>query len=409
MLATLPVEILDNLAACITSPIDIAAFALTSKTLAAVASPRHTRLRSIVCSRYALCVWQLLATNASLARNVRSLTICGRSSCQVLVPTPCMKCAPGCTHGYAYVGEEYESLDVTRQAERVMIAALKNLSNLVLFDWKAPTSNKVVAHSEPDKQDIWSSLATITSLNVIAISEWDRCPVWGSQLFTLSHLTVFDYTTEMCINSSTPPDCTRLVTMLKDRCPGLEELYLRFESDFHSGVGFAPPDLGESLFTARWSHLMAVGLKRVASTPAAVLSFLAAHPSLRRVHVDEWFGCRPLPDDFEEFDWHAPVALRLVLPSGVLPNLETLHCIPGHATDIIQSILSSQATGGAGVTLAISVDLSIRYDDTLDEFISVTKELPPNMTVSNRADVEVAERSRKRWQARQRLEMPHRH
>ncbi|KAI0044302.1 hypothetical protein FA95DRAFT_284445 [Auriscalpium vulgare] len=402
---TLSIEVLDNIAACITSPIDIVSFALTSKTLAAVASPRHTRLQTIVCSRFALCVWQLLATNASLARNVRLLTICDRSCNHQALPTPCMKCAPGCWHGHTDHGEECEGLDVTRQAERVMIAALKNMSNLVLFDWKAPTSNKIVAQNEPDKEDM-SSLAVMTSLDVIVISESDRCTVCNSQLFSLSNLTVFDYTTEICIDSSTPPDCSRLVTMLKNRCPGLEELYLRFEADFHSGVGFAAPNLGDSLFAARWRRLMAVGLKHVASTPAAVVSFLAAYPSLRRVHLDEWFGCRPLPDDFEDFDWHSTIALRLALPPGVLPNLKTIHCIPGHATDIVRSILS---TGGAHVTLTISVDVTLAYGmdlAALDEFISLMKALPLNMTVANRADVERTVLIRKRCrenEARQRL------
>ncbi|KAI0044307.1 hypothetical protein FA95DRAFT_1608643 [Auriscalpium vulgare] len=292
-----------------------------------------------------------------------------------------------------------------------MIAALKNMSNLVLFDWKAPTSNKIVAHNEPDKQDVWSLLAAITSLDVIVISELDRCTVWNSQIFSLSNLTVFDYTTEFCIDSYTPPDCSRLVTMLKDRCPGLEELYLRFEAPFHFGLGFAPPYLGESLFTARWRHLIAVGLQSVASAPAAVVSFLAAHPSLRWVHIDEWFGCRHFPDDFKDFDWHPHIAQRLALPQGVLPNLETLHCIPGHATDIVRSILPSQATGG-GMPLTISVDLSIQFgkdDATLDEFVFLMNELPSNMTVVNRATVEGSVRLRKRQQARQRqrLEMPH--
>ncbi|KAI0044316.1 hypothetical protein FA95DRAFT_285875 [Auriscalpium vulgare] len=400
MLTSLPVEALGNIAACITSPIDIVAFALTSKTLAAIASPRHTRLRKIVCSRFALCVWQLLATSPSLARNVRFLTICDRSHRGQVLPTSCMRCAPGCGHGHISLPEDYAGVQAMKQAERVMIAALKNMSNLVLFDWQAAIPNKIVAHNEPDKQDVWSSLAAITSLDGIVVSESDRCPMWDSQLFSLSNLTVFDYTTSISLGPSTPPDCSRLVAMLRDRCPGLEELYLRFTARFFAENGFSAPDLGESLFTARWPNLTAVGLKCVVSTPAAVVSFLAAHPGLRRVHMDKWFGCRrPLSDDFEDFDWDSPIALRLALPRGVLPDLETLHCIPRHAIDIVRTILSSPATGGAGA-LTISVDVARQAgmdDAALDEFVSVMKDLPPNITVANRADVESAVGEWKWW------------
>ncbi|KAI0038386.1 hypothetical protein FA95DRAFT_1613430 [Auriscalpium vulgare] len=78
------------------------------------------------------------------------------------------------------------------------------------------------------------------------------------------------------------------------------------------------------------------------------------------------------------------------LPPGirVLPNLESLRCIPVDAIDILQSILLSKLTGNTEPTLSLFVDVVPRgtYDRdiaALEELISVIKGLPPAIIVEN--------------------------
>ncbi|KAI0041186.1 hypothetical protein FA95DRAFT_1565651 [Auriscalpium vulgare] len=396
-LTTLPPEVLDEIASWIPLTEDVVSFALTSKTLASVASPRHTHLRDIACSRAALCVWQLLSSDASLARNVRYLTICRNYSSDSIVPMPYMKCASGCSHNFALGADFAGTNDVVRQGERLMIAALKNMSNLILFEWEDIGFNEIMAHEEPDKQDIWSALAT-TPVERLIISEDSGCVIWYSQVFSVSNLVIFDYTTEVMVWGAEPPvspDCSQLVALLRDRCPRLQELFLQFTA--HPEEGFAPPNLGETLFTTQWRDLRAVRLQTVASTPAAVASFISAHPGLRSLWIDDWFGCSEsslLPDNFQ-YNWENTIALRLPLPPGALPNLESLHCAPVQATGIIRSILSSDPAGRmTDSTLSVTVNVRPHLGDggieDLEEFILFMKDLPPTITVENREDVEEA-------------------
>ncbi|KAI0044905.1 Maf1-domain-containing protein [Auriscalpium vulgare] len=403
-LTTLPPEVLDEIVSWIPLPEDIVSFALTSKTLASVASPRHIHLRDITCTRAALCVWQLLSSDASLARNVRYLTICHAASSDYIVPTPYMQCASDCSHNFADdLGADFAAIDdVMRQGERLMIAALKNMSNLILLEWEDSDANTVIANEETDNQDVWSALAT-TPVERLVILENGGCAIWYSQVFSVSNLVIFDYTTEIMDWGGDPPvspDCSQLVALLRDRCPRLQELFLQFTS--HPEDGFAPPNLGETLFTTQWRDLRAVRLQNVASTPAAVASFISAHPSLRSLWIDDWFGCSSLfHDNFEYPSWDPTIALRLPLPPGVLPNLESLHCAPVQATSIIRSILSSDPAGRmTDSTLSVSVNVAPHLGDggieDLEEFISIMKDLPPTITVENREYVEDAVHDR-RW------------
>ncbi|KAI0046148.1 hypothetical protein FA95DRAFT_1459626, partial [Auriscalpium vulgare] len=71
----MPTEIFHEITDWIDSPDDLKAFTLTCRLFAAIASPRHTQLRSLRCPVNALCVWEALAADAALARNVRHIDI----------------------------------------------------------------------------------------------------------------------------------------------------------------------------------------------------------------------------------------------------------------------------------------------------------------------------------------------
>ncbi|KAI0040601.1 hypothetical protein FA95DRAFT_1611664 [Auriscalpium vulgare] len=250
------------------------------------------------------------------------------------------------------------------------------MPNLVSFEWE-DNVEKIRMREVADNQDVWSVLAANTAVEKVIIEEVDSRTAWD----ILSNLVIFEYNMWLCLwdadtwdaGSSLPRDCSRLVAMLSERCPRLQELYLQLTPDLE------PPNLGDSLFTTQWRDLRAVRLEGIASTPAAVVSFFSTHPSLRRVRFDEWFGCCAFPDDFDDFYWDSPIALPLALPPGILPNLESLHCVPIHAIDIIQSILS-KSIGSTDPTLSISVDVELRTEDheiaALEEVIFFMKGLP---------------------------------
>ncbi|KAI0038385.1 hypothetical protein FA95DRAFT_1613429 [Auriscalpium vulgare] len=192
-LTTLPYEILDEIASWIPSKVDITALALTSKVLASVASPRHTQLREITCARDALCLWELLAADASLARNVRFLTIieCRTRRTQKL-PTPYMKCQPKCHHSYAWPFVKRGSSRVVEEDDRPMIAAIHNMPNLVSFKWE-DNVGKIRIRKVADNQDVWSVLAANTAVEKVIIEEVDSRTVWDSKIFSLSNLVIFKY------------------------------------------------------------------------------------------------------------------------------------------------------------------------------------------------------------------------
>ncbi|GBE81874.1 hypothetical protein SCP_0402480 [Sparassis crispa] len=308
----LPPEIVEAIAEWIDCSDDTLSFALASKFTASILSPRHTQLRHIRCDVNAMCLWRAFSHDQSLARNVRSLEIMSSSPCRV--PRFICTCDRPCAH------------DVSRrEAELELIVAVKNLANLVSFKWRS-AANVVIAHMEPDRQDVWTSLACCRNLGNVDIAEnnWLNQAPTGSEaaILNLSDLTTLRYTGLFA--DSRPIDATVLGVMLRERCPRLQKLIL--------SLPCRPPvrsrDAGESILSGRWPDLRTLGLTGAACSPATAITFFVAHPQLSQLSIDELIGCDP--------QYHGRL-LPLDCPPGLLPNLRKLESIAERAIELLSA------------------------------------------------------------------------
>ncbi|KAI0043967.1 hypothetical protein FA95DRAFT_1574763 [Auriscalpium vulgare] len=337
VLAYMPPEIFHEITDWIDSPGDLRAFTLTCRLFAAIASPRHTQLRSLRCPVMALCVWEALAADVALARNVRHLDI-QDSPCPGggwHLPALLCKASPDCWHCSRH--DSANNRKMWERVEKPMVAALTNMSSLLSLKWKSHLY-KFPLDPKNDRDDIWTALRSCSSMTALSVKEGDFGEIFHcTNIFSLSNLTFFEYETETFGFEGLPSDGKALGVMLRDRCPKLQTLKLRFPNSILEG--YPPPLFGTSVLSGRWPDLEHVQLECVACHPEEASSFLAAHPNIRFLEVDEFFSCRQFAGmeiyDLTDKDL---VELPLTLPPAVLPKLCTLRCAPGHAADILAAM-----------------------------------------------------------------------
>ncbi|KAL6298606.1 hypothetical protein BKA93DRAFT_830564 [Sparassis latifolia] len=309
-----PCEILEAIAGHVDNADDLLAFALSSKIIASVVSPRHTQLRHIRCNVETICLWKALSRDLSLARNVRILEIGDRHPFRL--PQFIFVDHTDCRRNH----------EVTqREAELQLILAMKNLSNLIFFKWRGPT-NILIAEKMPDGEDVWTSLTHCRNLRELDVREDFMeslpYPVWGGAMFKLSNLTSFKYWTSV---ESIVPDLYGLDTetlgiMLREHCPKLQRLHLGFSFKGEHIV----PNVEQSIMSGRWPDLRSLHLRWAACSPSAAVSFLVAHPQILVLSVDCFVGST-----------ETAVGLPLDCPPGLLPSLKTLECATSQAADIL--------------------------------------------------------------------------
>ncbi|KAI0046146.1 hypothetical protein FA95DRAFT_1573343 [Auriscalpium vulgare] len=321
VLAYMPTEIFHEITDWIDSPDDLRAFTLTCRLFAAIASPRHTQLRSLRCPVKALCVWEALAADAALARNVRHIDI-QNGHFPVggwHLPVSFCKTSADCWHCSRY--DHFDDRGMWERVEKPMITALTNMSNLLSLKWKSHLYNFPLERSANDQDDIWTALRSCSSMTALSVEEGDFGEIFHyTNIFTLSNLTSFEYKTETFGFEGLPSDGEALGIMLRERCPKLQTLKLCFPDPISEG--YAPPLFGKSVLSGQWPDL----------------------------------DCRQFAgmniSDITDKDL---VELPLMLPPAVLPNLQTLRCAPGHAADILASMKTPETgTPHSHVTVTLT-------------------------------------------------------
>ncbi|KAL6301808.1 hypothetical protein BKA93DRAFT_795987 [Sparassis latifolia] len=314
-----PFEVLEAIAGYIDNADDILAFALASKFIASVVSPRHTQLRHIRCNVETICLWKAFSRDLSLARNVRILEIGDGRPYRLprfILPdhTDCQ-----CSHGVTQ-----------REAELELITALKNLTHLTFFKWRGHP-NVVIAKKESDGEDVWTSLTHCRDLRELDVlenfMEYPPYPIWGGAMFRSSNLTSFKYITSV---ESLVPDLYGLDTeplgiMLREHCPKLQRLHLGFSCEGEDIM----PNVEHSIMSGRWPNLRSLHLRWAACSPAAAVSFLVAHPQILDLSIDSFIGSTATSE-----------GLPLDCPPGLLPSLQKLECATSQAADILSSASS---------------------------------------------------------------------
>ncbi|KAI0043964.1 hypothetical protein FA95DRAFT_1597663 [Auriscalpium vulgare] len=335
----MPTEIFYEITDWIDSPEDLRAFTLACRLFAAIASPRHTQLRSLRCPLGALCFWEALAADAALARNVRHIDIQDRICPyrgQWQFPKSFCKANPDCWHCYARP-DFTDDREMWQRVEKPMMAAFANMSSLISLKWESILYRFPLVEPGTNRDDIWTALRSYSSMTALYVEEGDMGGIFhSSNIFTLSNLTFLEYKTEIFGFEGLPSDGEALGIMLRERCPKLQTLKLCFPDPICEG--YPPPLFGRSVLSGQWPDLEHVQLEGVACHAEEASSFLVANPNIRSLEVDEFFSCRPLAGALDHVTDQDLVELPLTLPPAVLPKLCTLRCAPGHAADILASI-----------------------------------------------------------------------
>jgi hypothetical protein len=151
----LPVEILEQIASEIESPLDLCSFG-ASRKLRSIVFPNHAQLRIIRCPLLS-SIWEKLSIHRSLAANVRVLeiqraTINWNHDFVDLPVVPAMFDEPGRPQAINEVNHAKRPSRL--EADRVLVSALRHMTGLVSFQWSHTPSL-----INPDlEDDVWTTL-----------------------------------------------------------------------------------------------------------------------------------------------------------------------------------------------------------------------------------------------------------
>ena len=153
----LPYETVDAIVFHVEGTRDLLSLALTCRTLADVVCPRHIQFRLIRCRVVAAhCLWNTLAKDRSLARNVRTLEI-GFGWTRHFPPRIPSNPRPRL--------EAVTSLKV----ERSLITAIKNMTELTSFKWLERSQVPAIDSGHGD--DIWTALKQLPALRHLNVKD----------------------------------------------------------------------------------------------------------------------------------------------------------------------------------------------------------------------------------------------
>lgn len=180
-----PVEVIDAIALCISSPRDLLSLALTCKHVAGVLVPRHTQYRVIRCSPLrGFNIWTQLQDNKSLAKNVRAIHIQDDTG----LASPPFQITPRHPPLPDRIPSAFISLQTPQSmwqkpnyiettAERALIAALRNMTKLESFTWTA-LPPLVYSSTQQDSEDIWTILGSSTNVSHLDVVDYDTEGTW---------------------------------------------------------------------------------------------------------------------------------------------------------------------------------------------------------------------------------------
>ncbi|KAI0047991.1 hypothetical protein FA95DRAFT_1678695 [Auriscalpium vulgare] len=340
------------------SPTVVSSHSMTSRTLSTTTVPRFNELSEIQCSLFADCLWTALLDSPELARIVQTLDF-GDSD---TIPRELIPKLADCAHCNGWTNY-WTAHDCELRTSHVFVGALEKMINLSMFKWNA------TPFEWADCPQPWPVLAAYCqNLRHVEVNDYTG-RIWGTELFNLSGLTYFRYVTSYQ-HPDTAPGMTRLETMLRNRCPQLQTLYLDFGAIHLDGC--PPADIGQSVLRGYWPDLESLTLHGTMCAPKDIVTFLGAHKRLQHLDIDRTVGCGPLwqanialnPDLDGDWDsrpfFSEALGKRLECPSGILPNLKTLACFSGQAVDILKAMF-------AGSRAAESVELFLKGEGEEDD------------------------------------------
>jgi hypothetical protein len=173
----LPYETVDAIVFYVEGTQDLLSLALTCRTLADVVCPRHIQFRLIRCDVImAHYLWNTLAKDRSLARNVRTLEI-GFGWTRHIPPRIPSNPRP-----------RLEAVTFPK-VECTLIAAIKNMTELISFKWLE--RSQVPAIDSGRRDDIWTALKQLPALRLLNVK--DLCngttsrykPIHDSEVHTI--------------------------------------------------------------------------------------------------------------------------------------------------------------------------------------------------------------------------------
>lgn len=204
---TLPFEILESVVSEVDLPVDLLQLALACSGFASIIIPRHLYYRVIQHSvESGSCIWEALAKDKDLARNVRTLELDlpdiynapPRSAIQLaqrrsmyppLLPQDVTKNnlpdrATNIEMHPSIRSPEQTVNDREESFESVLRGALRNMKGLVRFQWGPRWPANALVDNSTDADDGWHILCTIPTLRHLKIndaqSEHYRTPIHRS-------------------------------------------------------------------------------------------------------------------------------------------------------------------------------------------------------------------------------------
>ena len=172
----LPFETVDSIAFHVEGGRDLRSLALTCRTLADVVCPRHIQFRLIRCNVIvAEQLWSNLAKDRSLARNVRTLEI-GYGWRGSRYSPPRMPSNLKLRLGTVTFIDDRDGRAAHRKAERALIAAIKNMTELISFKWLEHFQVPVIDSRREGAggDDIWTALSQLPALRHLNVNDLYR-------------------------------------------------------------------------------------------------------------------------------------------------------------------------------------------------------------------------------------------
>ncbi|KAF8805754.1 hypothetical protein BYT27DRAFT_7257988 [Phlegmacium glaucopus] len=349
VITDLPVETLEHIVAALDLPTDLRNLAAVCTQLRSIVEPYHTQFR-VIRAPIISPLWKKFAENQLLAQNVRILEVQSAESHgyhedakvddQVIpaifgdleVPSIPELDDDDDDNVEALMAYDAAKNDMDLDSERILVSALKGMSNLTSFQWTRtpPLINRI------REDDIWITLAKYCpSLNVIDVVDREKPyepvlqdtddpayqrPSFNPNFYLFKDLKSFSFRTEAFnVGNFTRPDVERCGTMLIERCPNLEVLklqYILYANPNTNTVSVSP-----LLSGAPWNSLRELTLSGFNFVSTKLSSHLASHPTI------------------EVLSLTGMLAQSLVLPPDTLPRLKHLSTTLGSM--VTNSILDS--------------------------------------------------------------------
>ncbi|KAF8805753.1 hypothetical protein BYT27DRAFT_6654581 [Phlegmacium glaucopus] len=349
VITDLPVETLEHIVAALDLPTDLRNLAAVCTQLRSIVEPYHTQFR-VIRAPIISPLWKKLAENQLLAQNVRILEVQSTPTHRFLegnvkvddqvipaifgdLEVPSVPELDDDDDDDVEVLRAYYEAKRTMNldSERVLVSALKGMSNLTSFQWTTHIPPLINRNRE---DDIWITLAKYCpSLNVIDVIDREKRyhepvlqgtfdpvyqrPSCNPNFYLFKDLKSFSFRTEgFDVSNFALPEVEQCGKMLVERCPNLEVLKVQYSVYPNHTIKTVP--VSPLLSGPPWNSLRELTLFGFNFISTELSSHLASHPtievlSLTGMQIDQ----------------------SLVLPPDALPRLKRL------STDLTSTVANS--------------------------------------------------------------------